>query len=76
MPDIHGGSSGGGVKEQWGWQRRQFSAFSVAISLEIAIWQKASIIIHDMQPPVGFSVILKSQTFLVCVSVRGHIVDS
>ena len=48
---------GGGVKRQWGCRRRQFSAFSLAISSE-TLEMRPAFLYSDTQPVI-FSVIPK-----------------
>jgi len=53
---------GGGVKRQWGYRKRQFSAFSLAIFSE-TLKMRPALLHSDTQSVVGFSVIPKCMTW-------------
>jgi len=59
--DIRAGSLGRVVKQQCDCRERQFSAFSLAISLE-TLQMRPALLYSDMQSVVGFSVIPKCMT--------------
>jgi len=61
--DICGVTKESGVKRQWGCQQRQFSAFSLAISLE-TLQINPALLYGDTESLVGFSLIPK------CAQVR------
>jgi len=50
---------GGGVKRQWGYRQRQFSAFSLTVSSE-TLDMKPALLYSDTQSVISFSVILNA----------------